>query len=184
MAYTRLLRAYYRREKPITEDEKYRLARAVTKAQKVAVDSVLREFFFLEADGWHNRRADQEILTYQAQASTNRRIARERFVDESPTVLPTNTLPNQNQNQKKKQQGAGAPPDWVPLEAWTAYLEMRQKIRKPLTRVGAILAWGKLSEFQAQGHDPRAVLEQSIFNSWQGLFPLKPGTSSVRKVAL
>ena len=41
MAYTRLLRAYYRREKPIPADEAWRLARASTKPQKDAVSRVL-----------------------------------------------------------------------------------------------------------------------------------------------
>lgn len=88
MAYTRLLRAYYRREAPIPPAEVYRLARAITKAHKNAVDSVLREFFTQADDGFHNKRADEEITAYQAQAKTNRRIAQgrkgQRTVDESP----------------------------------------------------------------------------------------------------
>ncbi|HZR03669.1 MAG TPA: YdaU family protein [Burkholderiales bacterium] len=64
MAYTRLLRAYYRREAPIPDAEKYRLARASTKAQRAAVDSVLGEFFQRDGDVWRNKRADEEIAAY------------------------------------------------------------------------------------------------------------------------
>ena len=35
------------------------------------------------------------------------------------------------------------------------------------------LAINKLSALADQGHDVKAVLEQSIFNSWQGLFPIR-----------
>lgn len=81
MAYTRVLRSYYRRERPpVDTAEAYRLVRASSRSQKAAVDAVLNEFFQLEADGWHNKRADEEIAAYQAQASTNRRIAQQRTV--------------------------------------------------------------------------------------------------------
>lgn len=72
MAYTRLLRAYYRREKPISGEEAYRLARASSKAQKAAVDSVLREFFEMRGPDWHNKRADEEIVAYSIKAGMNR----------------------------------------------------------------------------------------------------------------
>lgn len=66
MAYTRLLRIYYRLEKPlpVAMTEVYRLARATTKVQKVTVERVLREFFTEHADGWHNCRCDEEIAAY------------------------------------------------------------------------------------------------------------------------
>lgn len=66
MAYTRLLRLYYRTEKPIPADltEACRLVRARSKDERKAVESILREFFALEADGWRNKRADVEIAKF------------------------------------------------------------------------------------------------------------------------
>lgn len=64
-------------------------------------------------------------------------------------------------------------PDWMPVQQWDAYLEMRTKIRKPATAFAQKLAIAKLSELKEQGHHPAAVLGQSIMNSWQGIFPLK-----------
>ena len=64
-------------------------------------------------------------------------------------------------------------PDWVPPAAWQAYVEMRTKTRKPMTETAMGIAINKLSDLKEQGYDPQKVLEQSIFNSWQGLFPLK-----------
>ena len=98
MAYTRLLRAYYRREKGFAdESEACRLVRAVSRPEKEAVKSILSEFFTLHDDGWHNKRADEEVSAYQRQASTNRRIARERTVqrnDDEPFNEPsTNRTP-------------------------------------------------------------------------------------------
>lgn len=62
-------------------------------------------------------------------------------------------------------------PACIPVETWLAYLDMRKRIRRPLTDHGTILAIRKLLELQAEGHAPQAVLEHSILNSYQGLFP-------------
>jgi uncharacterized protein YdaU (DUF1376 family) len=80
MAYSRLMRVYYRRELPIPDAERYRLTRASTRVQRQAIDLVLGEFFTRDGDLWRNKRCDEEIAAYQAQASTNKRIARERIV--------------------------------------------------------------------------------------------------------
>lgn len=47
---------------------------------------------------------------------------------------------------------------------------MRQRIRKPLTEEGKLLAVKKLDSLRSQGHSPRSVLENSVMNSYQGLF--------------
>jgi hypothetical protein len=63
-------------------------------------------------------------------------------------------------------------PDFINQELFNQYIEMRDRIKKPLTGKAITLAYGKLKKLKEQGHDPNSVLEQSIFNSWQGLFPL------------
>ena len=64
-------------------------------------------------------------------------------------------------------------PEWVPTEQWNAYLEMRGKIKKPLTPFARSMALAKLDRLRTDGHHPAAVLAQSVFSSYQGLFPVK-----------
>lgn len=66
-AYSRCIRKYYSSESPLPADVKQvqRLVGARTKEEREAVQTVLDEFFKLEADGWHNRRCDDEIARYQ-----------------------------------------------------------------------------------------------------------------------
>ena len=68
LAYTRLIRWYYRKEKPIPADmkEACRQVRAISKTQREAVASVLSEFFELCEDGWHNETCDEVIFNYQS----------------------------------------------------------------------------------------------------------------------
>ena len=66
--YTRLLRKYYASEKPLPADiaKVQRLVVARSKEEREAVESVLREFFELREDGWHQDRCDMEIERYRA----------------------------------------------------------------------------------------------------------------------
>jgi uncharacterized protein YdaU (DUF1376 family) len=82
-AYRRLMDAYYTREAPLPESKREccRLVRAVTKAERVAVESILDEFFDLKADGWHQKRCDEEIARFhesEPDRAANREAAKER----------------------------------------------------------------------------------------------------------
>jgi len=61
-------------------------------------------------------------------------------------------------------------PDEIRPEVWDAYEEMRKKIRKPMTVYAKKLIIKKLL---TMSDDPNEVLEQSIMNAWQGVFPLR-----------
>lgn len=67
-AYSRCIRKYYAKEKPLPADVKavQRLVGARTKEEKDAVEAVLIEFFVLSDDGWRNARCDADIAVYQA----------------------------------------------------------------------------------------------------------------------
>lgn len=66
-AYFRLVRKYYAKEEPLPVDVKavQRLIGARNRGEERAVESVLNEFFRLEADGWHNDRCDEVIQRYK-----------------------------------------------------------------------------------------------------------------------
>jgi uncharacterized protein YdaU (DUF1376 family) len=65
-AYRRLICLCYRSEEPLPADVKQvcRLARTTSKPERDAVQQVLREFFELRDDGWHNIRCDEDIASF------------------------------------------------------------------------------------------------------------------------
>ena len=65
-------------------------------------------------------------------------------------------------------------PEWVPIESWLAFLEMRKKIKKPMTERAMELAIKKLDAMRSGGHDVAVILDNSVLNSWQDLYPPKP----------
>lgn len=64
-------------------------------------------------------------------------------------------------------------PDWLPLEAWSGYLEMRRKMKKSPTDHGVDLLLVKLEKLRAKGHDPGDILDNSTQNNWTGIFEPK-----------
>lgn len=72
-------------------------------------------------------------------------------------------------------------PDWIPKTDWDDFIEMRKKLRKPPTDRAKRDLVNDLDRLKAQGNDVAKVLEQSIKNSWLGLFPIKTaGKANVR----
>lgn len=62
--------------------------------------------------------------------------------------------------------------------AWTEWVEFRRQLKKPLTALGAAKQLKKLAELPVS--EAVAIIEQSIANGWQGLFPLKPHRLGVK----
>ena len=59
-------------------------------------------------------------------------------------------------------------------KAFVDYVEMRKQIKKPMTERAIELAQKKLEELSKGDNDVSIlILEQSVMNCWQGLFPLK-----------
>ncbi|MGH8032715.1 MAG: YdaU family protein [Luteimonas sp.] len=113
-AYSRLLRIYYRDERPLPCEIKavQRLAGARSKEEREAVDVVLREFFDHCDDGWRSKRADEEIEKAQAQAETNRQIAVRR---EAARRATTDTrLVERNEHEPCNESSASREPSHKP----------------------------------------------------------------------
>jgi uncharacterized protein YdaU (DUF1376 family) len=84
--YGRLIRLYYRTEKPIPADvnQACRLVRAVTKQERQAVQTVLSEFFVQGPDGWRQKRCDEEINRYREKCDKASRSADARWKRGTP----------------------------------------------------------------------------------------------------
>jgi len=99
MAYSRLIRLYYRTERPIPSDlsQACRLVRAITKTEREAVKTVLSEFFSLFEDGWHQDRCDTEISAAQRKGELNREVGKlGGRPSKNKTIMVLQTEPNDN----------------------------------------------------------------------------------------
>lgn len=62
-------------------------------------------------------------------------------------------------------------PDWLDREDWQSWVADRKDRKKPVTEEGAKRQLHQLAGYLAEGHDPGAVIANSIAGAYQGLFP-------------
>lgn len=68
-------------------------------------------------------------------------------------------------------------PDWVPVEPWQQFEEMRRKKKKPMTDAARKLAVTKLDTLRTAGHDVATVIGQSVLHAWDSFYELKGGAA-------
>lgn len=93
----------------------------------------------------------------------------------SSKEIPTKETITKETITKEKAQ-APRLPEWIPQNTFQEYLEMRRKIRKPLLEKSFTRFFSALKKLcDTTRATPEQILDQSILNSWQGIFPLKTG---------
>lgn len=101
-------------------------------------------------------------------------------VQEVHPILPVDTSNNPNKKNNTKKSGVKKAneknfifPDWLDGDAWNDFARHRQAMRAPLNGKSIELNIRTLEKLRAQGHDPTAVIHQSIERGWKGLFAIK-----------
>lgn len=93
--------------------------------------------------------------------------------DSMLTTQPNPTTPHHTEKTKR----AEAPAEWIPVEAWTGFVEMRRKMRAAMTIRAVELIVNQLQRLRAEGFDAGEVLDQSTRNNWKDVYPLKGNTT-------
>jgi uncharacterized protein YdaU (DUF1376 family) len=148
-AYDRLLDHCYSTEQPLPADvdSVCRIARAMTREERKAVESVLRQFFKLTDDGYVQPRVLEMLAEAQPKIEANRENGKKggrprskpKETEQKPTGFPVGTQsePNENLSQSQSQitlsslrserveRATRLPPDWtLPEEAKTAPMDV------------------------------------------------------------
>lgn len=80
----------------------------------------------------------------------------------------------EEEKREKKEIQAQAPlPDWLPMDSWNGYAEMRERIRKPMTARAQQLVLKLLDGMRAKGLDVAQALDNSTRNSWIDVYEPK-----------
>lgn len=112
------------------------------------------------------RRAEQKLLceaNSKANSKANVSLAEEEK--------------NKNKKENKKKNNIYYPNDEVLNQAFEEYVSMRKQIKAPMTDRAVELAIKKLNDLSKGDNDVAvAILNQSVLNSWKGLFPLRDNT--------
>lgn len=139
-AYDRLLDHCYSTEQPLPADvdSVCRIARAMTREERKAVESVLRQFFKLTDDGYVQPRVLEMLAEAQPKIKANRENgkkggrprAKPKETEQKPTgfSVGTQSEPNENLSQsqislsslrsEREERATRLPPDWTLPEPW------------------------------------------------------------------
>lgn len=102
-AYRLLLDHYYSTERalPANAEQLHVICRAFADAERDATAYILKEFFTLKSDGYHNHRADEEIAAAKNLSKIRRNAAKTRYT-KKPAKAPANAeqkhAPSQSQS--------------------------------------------------------------------------------------
>jgi hypothetical protein len=93
--------------------------------------------------------------------------------------VPAGSVPKSSKSKKKKPtQPEFQLPSWIEPDVWAAFEEMRDGKKKPMTDYSRRLIVKDLEKLEAKGFHSTDVLNQSIVNSYQGVFELKQSGGS------
>jgi uncharacterized protein YdaU (DUF1376 family) len=187
-AYDRLLDHYYSTELPIPADKVYRICRAMSAAERAAVDAVLAEFFDLVEGGYAQSKADEVIAKAQplieaARANGKKggrpkkqNPAKTQSVSEknpAETQIEPSAKATQSQSQITTPDGVVAPaardplcPDGVSARVWGDWLKVRKAKRAgPVTET---VMEGLQREAAKAGLTVPEAIRVCAESSWQG----------------
>ena len=116
----------------------------------------------------------------------NQRLALDCNVTSNVTVTESNAIEEDKEEDKEKEkekekknnkkETARYCADDELNAAIIAFIEYRKKIRKPMTETAITLMLDKLNKMSADITEQIEILNQSVVNGWQGIFPLKQET--------
>jgi uncharacterized protein YdaU (DUF1376 family) len=194
-AYTLLIDSCYDRELFPTLEQALEWTWASTEAEVEAVKFVLSRFFVLDKDGCYVQdRILDELLNYQKNADTNKRIADEReakrrenrtkrvqVVDEAPPNQEPLTI---NHKPIKEKATGVAPPEGVSDSVWQEFKTLRKAKRAPITQraIDAIS-----SEAQKIGWTLEKALEECVVRGWQAFkadWVVKPNPADIVRLTV
>lgn len=109
---------------------------------------------------------DGNLLTYEE-------TCKQMQADENTCKQAKADVPVIQSNPNTKSESESYTGDERLDDALREYIDFRKKIKKPMTDRAIQLAVGKLQKMSSIVDEQIAIIEQSIMNGWQGLFPLK-----------
>lgn len=132
-------------------------------------------------------------LTYEDKGYYSMDFSEERIDKPQPGILPKNfdynsirehsrtfeNTPAVEERRGEEEESKGITPDGPFEIAFNGFIEMRKKIRKPATDYAIQLILKQLEKLSNGDLDLKIkILEQSILNGWQDVFPLKTDYST------
>jgi uncharacterized protein YdaU (DUF1376 family) len=183
MAYLKLLWMYYDTEQPLPAKPQLLAFKIGSNTESVKL--ILDAFFTLDGDVYRQKRCDAELEHYRNKGKKARDSANARW--NNAKVMRTHSDGNakamkndanqepitNNQIKERKPVVPAELPDWLNKTDWNDFVEMRKKLKKPMTDRAVKLMISKLETMKNKGIDTSAVLQKSIVSDWIDVYEPK-----------
>ena len=128
--------------------------------------------------GWEKRQVAREDGA--AERAKAWREAQKQGKQTQANATERNRTPDKDTEEIKIKKGAKAPssayapPEWVPAEPWTEFVQMRKAMRNiPFTDAAAKGVVADLEKLRDAGHDPAGLLRHAVTSGWRTVYPPK-----------
>jgi len=146
-------------------------------------------WYTLTEKGWlliskhGQQKQEQQQEPVQNESIDGTKLSNRRYKNDFPSIY-TNIKHTDNK-QGVRARAREAPPFENPspslVDAWNGFVEMRKLIKKPLTPRASKLTADNLQKLAPDDDEHKAaILNQSVQNCWQGVFPLHDDWSKKR----
>lgn len=140
-----------------------------------------RDYIYIKSEYWlldiNNKKDVPESVLNKLNFITDKSTENPNKSAENPNKSTENTQSKVKAINSSKESKLNIPAEI--RNEWNDYVEMRVKTRKPMTERAKQIAFNKLQDLSHGNFNVmKAILNQSVFNSWQGLFPVKGDVSN------
>ena len=119
-------------------------------------------------------REKQQLLLENGQCNVTSSVTSNDEVTHSNAI----ELRTKNKNKEKHNTFSAYTSNIALITSLESFIEFRKKIKKPMTDRAITLLLGKLDKLSTSDEEKIAILDQSVFEGWQGIFPLKQPSGS------
>jgi hypothetical protein len=144
----------------------------------------------LESEGMIIRKSDTKktvitIVKYDFyQGEGEEKTTQERHENDTETMQKRtnkNVKNDKNDNKTYKADFSDYTQDSELIDTLESFFEFRKQIKKPMTEKAVKLLLNKLNELASTDMEKVAILNQSILEGWQGVFPLKTNSGRPKR---
>lgn len=132
-------------------------------------------WYSVDTDALHVLDVESDLL--KLSTSTSAQNEQFRSAQNEHITSTENTETNTETTGRSSKVAKAAPkfelPDWIPVEQWADFEDLRRKKKKPLTDRARALAVKELEKLRSSGQNVEEVIEQSVLHSWDSFYEVK-----------
>jgi len=154
-------------------EQNYRTCLKRLKSRGTITTKATNRYTIITVVNWSTYQNNPDNANEQNNEQTNEQLTSSQRTGNEQVTTNKNYKNYKNRKKKETDHVVFILPEWVPIQEWEAFVEMREGMKVPFTDHAKSLIVAELEKLANMGQAPADVLNQSVANGWRGVFPLK-----------